>query len=97
MITGLVNFNSTNSAVRITDTPHNYFNRITFWGYKSFATGIPIFNSNVVYIGLSTGCLPIAIATGDFTSITLDDRIKNSLKSYYTIGTSGDGLYYMGW
>jgi hypothetical protein len=96
MITGFISFiDYQPKSVPYSETP--FFNRITFWGYKGFTGGIPISNSSGVYLGITTGSLPIYVGAGTSNNITLDLGKGDSLQNYYCAGSSGDGLYYMGW
>lgn len=72
---------------------NNLFTTASFWGYKSFTSGVPNNNTNPVYVGIASGQLPIVIGTGSYFNWTLHLNQGESLNNFWVKGTSGDGLY----
>lgn len=82
------------NAEQITAT-QTYFQRITFFGYKSFSSGTPTDNASTVNIGIGSTYLPWELAAGAELNITAPVGQKLDLSTFYVKGTSTDGVHYV--
>lgn len=69
------------------------FSTAIMWGYKGFTTGAPQDNTNTIYIGLESGRLPIAVATGSYFNWSLQPSLREVVNNFWIRGASGDGVY----
>lgn len=85
---------ATNVPAQVSGVSIPYRN-LTMFGYKSFgANGIPVNNTATVYVGFSSGQLPMQITAGNsavYTIQTLAER--ENLENLWFAGTNGDSLY----
>ncbi len=82
------------SAEQITAT-QTHFQRITFFGYKSFSSGTPTDNTGTVNIGIGSTYLPWELTAGAELNITAPVGQKLDLSTFYLKGSSGDGVHYV--
>lgn len=85
-------FSATNTPQRISGADF-LFKTASFWGYKSFVSGVPTANSANAYVGFTTGELPMTIGTGSYFNWTVHPNQAESLYNMWTQGSSGDGVY----
>jgi len=97
MITGQITLSNTNIGQQI-GSQGQVFGAIQFYGYSGFnITGVPVVNQNSIYLGPISGHYPIEVPAGSSVGLTMPNKFKEGLKNYFAIGSSGDGLYYIGW
>lgn len=82
------------NAEQITATP-TFFQRATFFGYKSFSSGTPTDNAGTVNIGIGSTYLPWELTAGSELNITAPVGQKLDLSAFYVKGTSTDGVHYL--
>lgn len=89
----LVSLTSSQPQV-VTSSGDLLFKTVSFWGYRGFdASGLPLPNTNVVYVGVESGKLPIAINSGSYFNWTLHPNQRESLANFWIRGATNDGLY----
>lgn len=89
------------TPIRLTgvNTP---FKQAIFIGVSGFIAGVPVNNTNPVFMGITSGELPISIGTG--ASYTLNLPVLDTLENLWFKGTpgptgvsgvltTGDGVY----
>jgi hypothetical protein len=72
------------------------FTRATFYGIKSFSiSGLPVYNTNEVKIGVNSGEMFDTIATGSYLTWDLDGKgiSSENLSNIWVNGKSADGVY----
>ena len=86
--------NTSYVPVNITGSP-TLFRYANFYAYKGFTvSGLPINNTNPIYIGLNSGEAAIQVSTGQYTTrIIQTQNERDNLQAYWVQGLSGDGLY----
>lgn len=96
MTQALAILTGTNVIQQITGV-NTLFSLATFWGYKAFVSGIPTNNSSSINVGPNPTNLPMNISSGSYFSWTLNSHLAEDLSNFYFRGTSGDGVYFIGY
>ncbi len=93
MTKALYTISGTNVPQNLTTT-FTPFNHIVIYPIKSFTiSGYPTYNTNTVYLGVESGKLPIALATGSSYSLTVPSIHEESLQNWWIEGQVNDGVY----
>jgi hypothetical protein len=94
MQTFLYTLSGTNQPAQITGG--GLFSQARFMPYKGFsASGTPVLNNNIVYVGPKSGEQSFPLTTGN--PVVIDyataQAMYDATTNWWAVGSSGDGVY----